>query len=84
MLMESGKGEWGAEPMSEGSVVYVPPLYAHRSINTGNEPMISFCVYPGGAGHDYASIETMGFKKLVVEKNNESCFEDNPRWEGGA
>ena len=83
MLMESGKGQWGAEPMSVGSVVYVPPFYAHRSINTGKEPMISLCVYPGGAGHDYASIETMGFKKLVVERNHESCFEDNPKWEGG-
>ena len=84
MLMESEDGQWGAEPMSRGSVVYVPPFFAHRSVNTGKEPMISFCVYPGGAGHDYASIETMGFKKLVVERDLKPCFEDNPRWRQGS
>lgn len=80
MLMESDRGEWKTEPMTQGGVVYVPPFYAHRSINTGQEPLISFCVYPGGAGHDYATIETKGFKKLVLEKNGKPKIEDNPKW----
>jgi glucose-6-phosphate isomerase len=80
MLMESDRGEWETEPMTQGRVVYVPPFYAHRSINTGQEPLISFCVYPGGAGHDYATIETKGFRKLVLEKNGKPEIEDNPKW----
>jgi len=82
MLMESERGDWKAEAMVRGKAVYVPPYYAHRSINTGQEPLISFCVYPGGAGHDYASIETKGFRKLVLEKNGTPQVEDNPKWKG--
>jgi glucose-6-phosphate isomerase len=80
MLMESDRGEWKTESMTQGRVVYVPPFYAHRSINTGQAPLISFCVYPGGAGHDYATIETKGFRKLVLEKNGNPEIEDNPKW----
>jgi glucose-6-phosphate isomerase len=80
MLTESDQGDWRAEPMAQGKAVYVPPYYAHRSINTGQEPLISFCVYPGGAGHDYASIEAKGFRKLVLEKNGRPHIEDNPKW----
>jgi len=80
MMMESDRGDWKAEAMARGKVVYVPPYYAHRSINTGEEPLISLCVYPGGAGHDYGSIETSGFRKLVVERDGEPRIEDNPKW----
>ncbi|NIO06299.1 MAG: cupin domain-containing protein [Proteobacteria bacterium] len=80
MMMESDRGDWKAEPMTQGRAVYVPPYYAHRSINTGQEPLISLCVYPGGAGHDYATIETKGFRKLVLEKNGKPEIEDNPKW----
>ncbi len=80
MLMESDQGDWKAEPMAQGKAVYVPPYYAHRSINTGRERLISFCVYPGGAGHDYASIETRGFRKVVLEKHGKPQIEDNPKW----
>jgi glucose-6-phosphate isomerase len=44
--------------MRRSRMVYVPPHWAHRSINTGNEPLISFCVYPGDAGHNYGDIAT--------------------------
>ncbi len=81
MLMETERGEWKAEPMAKGRAVYVPPFFAHRSINAGDEPMISFCVYPGGAGHDYASIETRGFRKLIFERNGQPSIEDNPQWQ---
>jgi glucose-6-phosphate isomerase len=80
MMMESDRGDWKAEPMAPGKAVYVPPCYAHRSINVGQEPLISFCVYPGAAGHDYGPIETRGFRKLVLEKNGEPQIEDNPKW----
>jgi glucose-6-phosphate isomerase len=39
-----------------------------------------FFVYPGNAGHDYGTIETQGFKKLVVEKAGKPDIVDNPRW----
>ncbi|MCL2004775.1 MAG: glucose-6-phosphate isomerase [Planctomycetaceae bacterium] len=67
MLMETEQGDVEIKEMRPNTCVYVPAYWAHRSINTGGEPLISFCVYPGHAGHDYGSIETKGFKKRVVE-----------------
>lgn len=80
MLMELESGEYVVEEMYPGRTVYVPAYYAHRSINIGNEPLISLAVYPGDAGHDYGSIEISGFKNLVVEKNGKPAIIENPRY----
>ena len=80
MLMEKKDGEHVLEEMHPGRVVYVPGYYAHRSINTGDEPLISLPVYPGDAGHDYGTMEARGFKHIVVEKNGRSVVIENPRY----
>jgi glucose-6-phosphate isomerase len=61
-------------------VLYVPPNWAHRSINVGIEDLITYFVYPGHAGHDYGTIETLGFRKLMVEMGGEVKIIDNPKW----
>lgn len=66
MLTKTADGRWDMQPMEAGRLVYVPPHWAHRSINTGDEPLISFCVYPAHAGHNYGDIETEGFPRRVV------------------
>lgn len=65
MMMKTADGQCLAEPMQRNRMVYVPPHWAHRSINTGDEPLISFCVFPGDAGHNYADIATEGFPKRI-------------------
>ncbi|WP_156761363.1 glucose-6-phosphate isomerase family protein [Microbacterium karelineae] len=52
LLMHDGeRTEWlDIEP---GTIGYIPPGWAHRSINTGDEAYRFLAVYPGGAGHDY-------------------------------
>ena len=80
MLMENPEGEWAAEPFTPGRAVYVPGRYAHRSINTGTEPLITFYVFRADAGHDYGSIETKGFRRIVVERNGEPAVIDNTKW----
>ncbi len=81
MVMETPKGEWAVEPLRPGSVLYVPPRWAHRSVNTGTrEDLVTFFVYPGNAGHDYGTIETQGFRKLVIERDGSPVVIDNPRW----
>jgi glucose-6-phosphate isomerase len=67
MIMKTKDGAFASEPMSRGSMVYVPPYWAHRSVNTGNEPLVSFCVYNAEAGHNYGDIETEGFVKRVLK-----------------
>jgi glucose-6-phosphate isomerase len=66
MLMKTSEGEGRAERMERGRMVYVPPYWAHRSVNTGRGPLVSFCVYPGEAGHNYGDIETEGFPCRVM------------------
>jgi glucose-6-phosphate isomerase len=80
MLMEDPEGNWDALEMSPGEAVYVPPRYAHRTINTGSEPLITFFVFRADAGHDYGTIETKGYRKLIVEKDGKPEIIDNPKW----
>ena len=83
MVMETPEGEWAVEELYPGRVLYVLPRWAHRSVNTGHdEDLVTFFVYPGNAGHDYGTIETQGFRKLVVERDGHMEVVDNPRWGG--
>jgi glucose-6-phosphate isomerase, archaeal len=58
-------------PMGPATVAYVPPHWAHRTVNTGDEPLVFLAVYPGDAGHDYGTIETDGFPQIVVERDGD-------------
>jgi glucose-6-phosphate isomerase len=81
MVMETPEGEWAVEELHAGLVLYVPPRWAHRSVNTGlNEDLVMFFIYPANAGHDYGTIEQQGFQKLVLERDNRIQIIDNPRW----
>lgn len=83
MVMETPEGEWGVEELSPGRVLYVPPRWAHRAVNTSaREDLVTLFVYPGHAGHDYGTIERRGFRKLVVERAGRPVVVDNPRWAG--
>lgn len=75
MAMKTSDGKWDAQKMTRGKMVYVPPCWAHRSINTGNEPLVSFCVYPGEAGHNYGNIAIEGFSKRILERNGKIIME---------
>ena len=81
MVMETPEGEWAVEELTPGKVLYVSPRWAHRSVNIGSEEaLITFFAYPGNAGHDYGTIETQGYRKLIVEEDGEMSIVDNPRW----
>jgi glucose-6-phosphate isomerase, archaeal len=62
----TSRTERRAMPMASSTVAYVPPRWAHRSVNTGDEAFMFFAVYPGQAGHDYATIERTGFRQRVL------------------
>jgi glucose-6-phosphate isomerase len=67
MLLKTVEGLCEAQAMEPNRLVYVPPFWAHRSINTGDEPLISLCIYPGEAGHNYGDIEKQGFPKRIFK-----------------
>jgi glucose-6-phosphate isomerase len=80
MLMETPEGNWSIEDLRPGNVLYIPPRWAHRSINTGPQDLVTYFVYPGHAGHDYGTIEQYGYRKLVVERDGQPAVVNNPRW----
>ena len=81
MLMENPEGKWDYQEVTPGNAVYVPKRFAHRSINIGNDPFVTFFCFRGDAGHDYKTIETTGFRKVVVEKDGKPEIINNPGWE---
>jgi len=81
MVMETPEGEWAVETLTPGNVLYVPPRWAHRSVNIRDDiALVSLFAYPGNAGHDYGTIETQGYRKLVVDRHGQMEIIDNPRW----
>jgi glucose-6-phosphate isomerase len=81
MMMETPEGLWQAEKLKSGTALYVPGSWAHRSINTSSsEDLVTLFCYPADAGHDYATIEIKGFRKLMVEKEGKPEIIDNPKW----
>ena len=81
MMMENPEGDWNAKELFPDTVLYVPGRWAHRSINIkSDEDLITIFTYPANAGHDYATIENKGFRKLIVEENGKPAIVDNPKW----
>ena len=74
MLMKTVEGECLWEEFRPGRVIYVPPYWAHRTVNTGEEPLVSFYVYPGNAGHNYGDIEKQGFPVRVLKRGGKVEF----------
>ncbi len=67
MLMKLADGQSAYEPLYPGRLCYVPPYWGHRTVNTCDEPLITFCAYPGNAGHNYRDIEKEGFPLRVFK-----------------
>lgn len=68
MLLEDERsGASTLAPLRPQSIVYVPGGTAHRTINTGDTPLVYLGVYPARAGHDYGAIAERNFRHVVVE-----------------
>ncbi len=77
MLLEDEAGEKSRlVPLEANSVVYVPGHTAHRTINTGEMPLVYLGIYPAAAGHDYGAIATRNFRQVVVAVNGTPTLMD--------
>ena len=60
MLMEDPAGEVQILELRPNHVVYVPPFWVHRSVNTGSTPLVMSFFYPSDSGQDYRIIARSG------------------------
>lgn len=82
LVLATEDGRSAVEPMSRGTVGYVPGGWAHRTVNVDDEPLVFFAVYVGDAGHDYETVERRGFPVVVVAGPDGPVVEENPRYGG--
>ncbi|MCB1497625.1 MAG: cupin domain-containing protein [Bauldia sp.] len=78
LLLESRDGEVRTVEMKPGVCAFIPPEWAHRSINTGDEKLVFVWFCATDAGHDYGTIRERGMRKLVVDKGGKPTLVDNP------
>ena len=80
LLLQTIDGEFRAERWTRGAISHIPPMWAHRVVNTGDELLVFVASYHLSAGHDYAPIIDKGFRKLVLERDGQPTLVDSPRW----
>lgn len=66
LLQDEDGGNSRLVPFGAGQIVYVPGNTAHRTINTGTEPLVYLGVYPAKAGHDYGALAERNFHHIVL------------------
>jgi glucose-6-phosphate isomerase, archaeal len=57
------------EAMEPGSLHYIPGYIAHRTVNTGDTPLIFWACWPSDSGHDYETIARQGFSARVLDRD---------------
>ncbi|MFP5226734.1 MAG: glucose-6-phosphate isomerase family protein [Acidobacteriota bacterium] len=73
VFMDEARNTW-SQPMSPGSVHYIPGNVAHRVANTGSEPLVFLASWPSDAGHDYEQIRSAGFSKRLLMRDGKPCL----------
>ncbi len=82
LLLQARDGETRTVAMKPGVCAFIPPDWAHRSINTGDTPLVFVWCCNQDAGHDYDGIVTKGMRQLVVRKNGAAQCVANPAFAG--
>jgi glucose-6-phosphate isomerase len=80
LVLQTAEGVVRGVPMRRGTIAYVPPYWAHRTVNIGDEPFSFIAFWPGDAGHNYGAIEHTGFAELLVDGNGRLTFIPNPKF----
>ncbi len=81
LLLQTEDGDSRALELEPGTAAYVPPNWAHRTVNVSDEPLVFYGVYPADAGHDYERIEEQGgFPLIICERGGKPVLEGNPHF----
>jgi glucose-6-phosphate isomerase len=80
LLLESRAGETRTVEMKPGVCAFIPPDWAHRSINTGPDRLVFAWFCATDAGHDYGAILDKGMRKLLLYRDGSPTLSDNPNY----
>lgn len=80
LLLQTEDGATSELELVAGSAAYIPPYWAHRTVNIGAEDFVFLSVWLAEAGHDYGTIERDGFRALVVRRGGQPAVIDNPKY----
>ncbi|HEV2399615.1 MAG TPA: glucose-6-phosphate isomerase family protein [Candidatus Sulfotelmatobacter sp.] len=78
ILMDERRKTW-MEPMSPGSLHFIPPGVAHRVANTGNASLRFVACWPSDAGHDYDIIRRFGFGARLLNVKGKPSLVRSPQ-----
>jgi glucose-6-phosphate isomerase, archaeal len=79
LQLQSRTGEGRDLPLKAGGMLYTPLAWAHRSINTGPEPLVFFSIWPSDTAYDYEEITRRGgFPTRAVQHSGRSALVPNP------
>ncbi len=62
VLMDQDRGTTTIE-LGPGTTYHIDGTLAHRTVNTGSEPLIFWCAWAADCGHEYESILRDGFSR---------------------
>lgn len=80
LVLQSRDGQTRQVDMKPGVCAFIPPDWAHRSVNTGKTPLVFVWCCNQDAGHDYAEIATKGMRTLVVAEGDAVACIPNPKF----
>ncbi len=78
LQLQSRQGEYRQFELAPGGMLYTPLAWAHRTVNTGAEPLVFFSVWPAATAYDYAEITHRGgFPQRVVNREGAPTLVSN-------
>jgi glucose-6-phosphate isomerase len=66
--------------MKPGVCAFIPPEWAHRSINTGPDKLVFTWFCATDAGHEYGEIQERGMRRLVLDRGGKVVVAENPNF----
>ena len=82
LLLQSRAGESRTVEMLPGVCAFIPPDWAHRSINTGSEKLVFTWFCATDAGHEYGEILERGMRMLVIDDGGRPKVVPNRNYAG--
>jgi len=80
LLLESRGGDVRSVEMKPGVCAFIPPGWAHRSVNVGRDKLVFVWVCTTDAGHDYGEILERGMRQRVVERDRQPQIVPNLKY----